>query len=266
MKFLSWNVNGIRAAAAKGFRDWFEREKADFVCLQEVKAFPGQVPPELVHPTGYRSWWAPAQKPGYSGVATFAREEPLHTHTGFAGRFLPSTQTELDAEFDAEGRVLTLEYDRFVLINSYFPNSQREKARLDYKLRFCDRMLQYCKGWEGSGKQVVLCGDYNIAHEEIDLKNPKSNHDNAGFLPEERAWMTRFLGEGFRDVFREANPGAGGHYTWWSYRPGIRARNIGWRLDYHCVSSSLVERVKKVGHQPTVQGSDHCPTLLELKL
>ena len=254
MKLVSWNVNGIRSVQKKGFLKWFEGESPDVVCVQEIKATEDQLEEEILHPHGYHSYWHSAQKPGYSGVATFSKKEPLSVKIGIG----------VD-EIDAEGRVLTTEFPQFMLVNTYFPNSQREHTRLDYKLRFCDQILKYCNKLRKSGKNIVLCGDYNIAHREIDLKNPKTNQDNAGFLPEERAWMDQFLAAGYVDVFREKVADEPYHYTWWSYRPGVRAKNIGWRIDYHCVNEEFSDRVRDSAHQPKVQGSDHCPIILEVK-
>ena len=253
MKLVSWNVNGIRSVHTKGFTKWFESEAADVVCVQEIKATPEQLDEGMLHPLKFHSYWHPAQKPGYSGTAIYSKKEPLSVKIGIG---VP--------EIDAEGRILSAEYVDFTLVNAYFPNSQREHTRLDYKLRFCDEVLKYCNKLRKSGKNVVLCGDYNIAHQEIDLRNPKSNQDNAGFLPEERAWMDKFLKAGYADVFREkvSEPH---HYTWWSYRPGVRAKNVGWRIDYHCVNEEFRDRVKDTQHQPKVLGSDHCPIVLEVK-
>jgi exodeoxyribonuclease III len=253
MKLVSWNVNGIRACGRGGFSDWFGLEKADVVCVQEVKAFPEQVDELLRNPGKYHSYWHCAQKPGYSGVAIFSKKEPLQVTQGIG---IP--------EFDREGRVLIAEYPGIVVINAYFPNSQRDHARLGYKLQFCKRMLEFCNTYVQQGKHVVLCGDFNIAHQEIDLKNPKSNMNNAGFLPEERAWMSQFLEAGYVDTFREFEKG-GGHYTWWSYRPGVREKNIGWRLDYHVVNSELRDRLKSAEIRCDVRGSDHCPVVLNLR-
>jgi exodeoxyribonuclease-3 len=253
MKFLSWNVNGLRSVWQKGFLDWFEREQADFVSLQETKISEEKITHQFRNVSGYQSFWHSAEKPGYSGVAIYSRREPQNVHYGIG-----------DAEIDREGRVLTLEFKDYVLINSYFPNSGRDHERLPFKERFCVKMLEYCKNWVARGRYVILCGDYNIAHQEIDLKNPKSNQNNAGFLPTERAWMTEFLNKGFADPFRlrTLDPG---HYTWWSYRPGVREKNVGWRLDYHCVNNELLDRIQAVTHQPNVKGSDHCPIALEVK-
>ena len=253
MKIISWNVNGIRSAGGKGFAKWFEAVGADIVCIQETKANPEQLDALLLNPLKYHSFWHSAQKPGYSGTAIYSKKEPLSVKNGIG---VPA--------IDNEGRVLVAEYRDFTLINTYFPNSQREHTRLDYKLEFCDQILKYCNRLKKAGKNLVLCGDFNIAHKEIDLKNPKSNQDNAGFLPEERAWMTKFLDAGYVDTFRYFNQEPG-NYTWWSYRPGVREKNIGWRLDYHCVNEEFKDRLKKTTHQCEIKGSDHCPVLLEIK-
>ena len=252
MKLVSWNVNGMRAAIKNGFMDWFRAEKADVVCVQEIKATPDQLDPAVKNIKGYESHWFPAQKLGYSGVGVFTCHKPLSLRCGIG----------VEA-YDNEGRVQTIEYEDFFLVNAYFPNTQRDHARLGFKLKFGDHILRHLNRLRAKRKGVILCGDYNVAHQEIDLKNPKSNRDNAGFLPEERAWMDDFIAAGYHDVFRERVP-EGGHYTWWSYRPGVRARNIGWRIDYHCLSSDLLARVKSVSHQPHIKGSDHCPIVLEL--
>lgn len=254
MKLYSWNVNGIRSVAGKGFSKWLEKSDADVVCVQEVKAFEGQVSPDVRSPAGYRSFWKSAKKPGYSGVATYTRVDPIEVYDGMG-----------NPKFDDEGRVQALEYKNFVLINSYFPNSQREGVRLPYKLEFCAEMLKFTQKFVKKGKNVVLCGDYNIAHREIDLRNPKSNVKNAGFLPEERAWMDHFLSKGgFRDTFRHFEEGPH-HYTWWSYRPGVREKNIGWRIDYFCANEDFIDRMKHATIHPEVRGSDHCPVSIHLK-
>lgn len=270
MKLASWNVNGMRASARNGYRKWFEGQPADLIGLQEIKVRPEQLYDEgmndLAEPPGFTALWNPAEKPGYSGTAIFSRVEPHDVRLGFASAYralglVPPVDV---TEFDAEGRVLVAEFKDWALINAYFPNSQREHTRLDFKLRFCKAMWDLCDAYRKRGTHTVLCGDYNIAHQEIDLRNPKSNQDNAGFLPQERAQMDEYLGRGYVDVFREFEKGPH-HYTWWSYRPGVRAKNVGWRLDYHCVNRELMDRVKGVGHQPQVLGSDHCPVWLELR-
>lgn len=253
VKIFSWNVNGIRAVARKGFNRWFEKEQADIVCVQESKARPEQLEEEVLHPLKYHSYWFSAQKPGYSGVGIYSKKEPLSVKEG------------LDIEeFDSEGRVLSVEYPTFTLVNAYFPNSQREGARLGYKLKFCEAMLKFLEQQRKKGKSLVLCGDYNIAHKPIDLKNPKTNEKNAGYLPEERDWMEKFISHGYVDSFRHFEKGPD-HYTWWSYRPGVRERNIGWRIDYFCVNPEMKDRLKSCVHHPKVMGSDHCPISLEIR-
>lgn len=253
-KLASWNVNGIRAAHRGGFLDWLNGYRPDVVGLQEIKAFPEQLEEPLRLPKGYHALWNPAQKPGYSGTAILSKEEPLDVKTGLG---IP--------KFDSEGRVLVAEFKDFVFVTAYFPNSQRDHSRLGYKLEFCDAMMKYCESARKKGKNFVLCGDFNIAHREIDLRNPKTNVNNAGFLPEERAWMDRFTDAGYVDTFREFEKG-GGHYSWWSYRPGVREKNIGWRLDYHVINPELRDRLKSAEIQPDVAGSDHCPVAMELRV
>lgn len=253
MKLVSWNVNGIRACGKGGFHKWFENENADIVCLQEIKAHPDQLDEQTRQPKKYHAFWNPAQKPGYSGTAIFSKKEPLDIQLGIG-----------DPQFDNEGRVMIVKYPQFTLVNSYFPNSQRDHARLPYKLAFCKKFLGTVEALRKKGENVIMCADWNIAHTEIDLKNPKSNQKNAGFLPEERAWMSEFIKKGYVDVFRQFEPG-GNHYTWWSYRPGVRERNVGWRLDYFLANDGLKDRLKKSYHRNEVFGSDHCPVVMELK-
>lgn len=253
MKIVSWNVNGIRAVQKSGFLDWFDAAGADVVCLQETKAQPDQLTEEVLHPKKYHSFWHSAEKKGYSGVAVYSKKEPREIITGIGAD-----------EFDREGRVLGLDFGSALVFSAYFPNSQRDHARLGYKLKFCEKILGFLQKQVKRGKNIVLCGDYNIAHQEIDLKNPKTNTKNPGFLPEERAWMSHFLENGFVDGFRHFEP-SGGHYTWWSYRPGVREKNIGWRIDYACVNAEFKDRMKSVRHYPDVFGSDHCPVEIVLK-
>jgi exodeoxyribonuclease-3 len=252
MKLLSWNVNGIRACDKAGFLDWLRAEDADVVCLQETKASRDQLHAGLLEPAGYRTYWHSAKKPGYSGVAIYSRTEPRSVREGIGIE-----------KYDSEGRVLIAEYAKFTLVNAYFPNSQRDHARLPYKLAFCRDLLRFCEESRANGRPVVVCGDFNIAHQEIDLRNPKSNVNNAGFLPQERAWMTEYVGAGYVDTFRHFTKDPG-HYTWWSYRPGVREKNIGWRLDYFFAARELAGRLRAAGIQPHVRGSDHCPVSLEL--
>ncbi len=253
MKLFTWNVNGIRAVHGKGFEDWFKKESPDIVALQEVKAHPDQLEDRVVNPAGYHSFWLPAEKRGYSGTAIFTKREPLSIRNGLD---LP--------QFDREGRVLIAEFVDFTLINAYFPNSQRDHARLGYKLEFCTAMRMLMDDLRSRGKNLLLCGDFNIAHKEIDLRNPKQNVNNAGFLPQERAWMDETLNAGYVDAFRNFTPDPN-HYTWWSYRPGVREKNIGWRLDYFVANPELKDRLREVHHHPLVMGSDHCPVELRLK-
>jgi len=253
MRIISWNVNGIRAVEKRGFLDWLEKESPDALCLNETKAEPGQLSPKLVNPRGYRSVWASAKKRGYSGVAIYSKIEPLDV------RFMEN------AEFDCEGRTLAADFKDFTLIAAYFPNSQDAGARLGYKLAFCDAMLRLCNSLVKKGRHIVLCGDYNIAHTPIDLARPKANEGNAGYLPEERAWMDKFTQAGYVDTFRHFHPGETGHYTWWSYMGSARERNVGWRIDYHCVDSAFLPRVQSSIIRPEVEGSDHCPVEIVLE-
>jgi exodeoxyribonuclease-3 len=254
VRLASWNVNGLRAALRAGLLDWLDAERPDALCLQEVKASPGQIATATLERLGYRLYWHPAQRPGYSGVLTLSRREPVSVQRGLGRR-----------DVDREGRVLLAEYPGFVLVNAYFPNSQRDHARLDFKLSFCRSIALRLGALRRAGKHVVICGDYNIAHRPIDLRNPRQNQDNAGFLPEERAWLDRFLKRGWIDCFRHLCDEPE-HYTWWSYRPGVRERNIGWRIDYFCMDEELLPRLARADHQPHVLGSDHCPIRLELDL
>ncbi len=255
MVLYCWNVNGIRAAGRNGFAEWVKGTGADVICVQETKGRPDQVEPELRAPDGYNSVWHPAKRPGYSGVATFFRTE-----------FPPSEVHDLGvAEFDDEGRVQVLSFDGFDLINAYFPNSQPERARLPYKLAFMEALGECCTRIIAEGRGVILCGDLNVAHKEIDLARPKENRDNPGFYPEECNAMDTLLERGLTDSFRHFHPGEPDHYTWWSYRTGARARNLGWRIDYHLVSNDLMGRVKHAGILCDVKGSDHCPVTLTLE-
>lgn len=251
VRLVSWNVNGIRAAAKKGFGNVLADLAPDILAVQETKAHPEQLPKALTAIPGYTPFWHSAEKKGYSGVALYCRREPLEIFTGIG-----------TPEFDREGRVITAEYTGFYLVNCYFPNAQHGLKRLDYKLAF-DRALQEYAAALAQRKTVVICGDFNVAHKEIDLANPKSNVQNPGFTPEERAWMDAFIAAGFTDTFRMFNPNPG-QYTWWSYRFNARARNIGWRIDYFCVDTNSRDRVRESVILPEIMGSDHCPILLEL--
>jgi exodeoxyribonuclease-3 len=254
VRFASWNVNGLRAVLRAGLLDWLDAERPDVACLQEIKAKADQIDPDAFAQRGYRAFWHPAQRPGYSGVLTLSRREPVSVAVGLGRR-----------DVDREGRVLLTEFPELVLVNAYFPNSQRDHARLDYKLSFCHSIARRLGVLRRAGKHVVMCGDFNIAHRAIDLANPRQNENNAGFLPEERAWLDRWLKRGWIDCFRQlcAEPG---HYTWWSQRAGVRARNIGWRIDYFCMDGGLLPKLVRADHQTQVMGSDHCPIRLELDL
>lgn len=253
MKIISWNVNGIRAAHRKGFMDWLRRENPDILCLQETKAHPAQLEEDLVNPPGYQTHWSSAEKKGYSGVALYLREKPLHVSEGIG-----------QAEFDAEGRTLVTEYPDFILYNGYYPNGQHDLGRVPFKLRYSDRVLSHALNTQKQKrKPIILAGDFNTAHKEIDLARPKQNEGNTGFLPEERAWIDKLVGKGFIDIFREFEPGPN-HYTWWSYRAGARQKNIGWRIDYFFITPDLKSQVQKAYLQPQVLGSDHCPVVIEL--
>lgn len=249
MKLISWNVNGLRAVMKKGFMDFFERADADIFCLQEIKLQEGQIEMEL---PGYHAYWNYAEKKGYSGTAVFTKQEPLNVRYGVGLE-----------EHDAEGRLITLEFPDFYLVNSYTPNSQHGLLRLPYRLLWEDRLLLYIQELD-LDKPVILCGDLNVAHEEIDLKNPKANKKNSGFTPEERGKISAFLDSGFVDTFRSFHPEEEGHYSWWSYRSNCREKNVGWRIDYFIVSERLKERLTSASIHSGVYGSDHCPVEVEL--
>ena len=249
MKFISWNVNGLRACEGKGFSDAFARLAADFFCLQETKTQEGQLDLQF---EGYKSYWNYAEKKGYSGTAIFTRHEPLTVSCGLG----------ID-EHDHEGRVITLEMDDFYLVTAYVPNSQDGLRRLDYRMRWEDDFLAYVKRLDES-KPVVICGDMNVAHEEIDLKNPKTNRRNAGFTDEERAKFSTLLANGFTDTFRRLHPDTV-TYSWWSYRFHAREKNAGWRIDYFVVSDRLADKLADAKIHTEILGSDHCPVELDLR-
>ena len=251
MKLISWNVNGLRACLGKGFMDYFDGEQADFFCLQETKMQPGQaeVPAE-----GYRDYWYSAEKKGYSGTAVFARQEPLSVTYGMGNEL-----------HDHEGRLITLEYEQFYLVTVYTPNSQRELTRLMYRMCWEEDFRMYLKKLDAH-KPVIVCGDMNVAHREIDLKNPKTNTNNAGFTPQEREAMTRLLDAGFVDSFRFLYPDVTDAYSWWSYMFKSRERNTGWRIDYFLVSERIKDKITAARIDAHVMGSDHCPVVLEINL
>lgn len=251
MKLVSWNVNGLRACIGKGFLDYFKEVDADIFCIQETKLQQGQVELDL---EGYYDYWNYAVKKGYSGTAVFTKKKPLSVQYGVG----------IEAH-DQEGRVITLEFESFYLVNAYIPNSQRGLARLEYRMTWEDMFKDYLKGLDEK-KPVILCGDLNVAHQEIDLKNPKTNRKNAGFSDEEREKMTTLLDNGFIDSFRSFYPDKEGAYTWWSYFSKARERNIGWRIDYFVVSEGLKDNLKVSEIHDHVMGSDHCPVLLEIDI
>ena len=249
MKFISWNVNGLRACVGKGFMDHFSAMDADFFCLQETKLQAGQIDLPL---EGYHQYWNYAEKKGYSGTAIFAKHPALTVTTGIG---VP--------EHDTEGRVITLEYETFYLVTCYTPNAQRELTRLDYRMEWEAAFLDYLKDLD-SRKPVILCGDLNVAHQPLDLKNPGANKRNAGFTDEERSAFTRLLENGFTDSFRYLYPEKTGAYSWWSYMFNARANNAGWRIDYFVVSNRLADKILEAAIHPDVMGSDHCPVELDL--
>lgn len=250
MKFISWNVNGLRACVQKGFLDFFNSIDADFFCIQESKLQAGQIDLDL---PSYHQYWNYAEKKGYSGTAIFAKNKALSVSYGIGIE-----------EHDKEGRVITLEYDNFYLVTCYTPNSQNELKRLPYRMQWDDDFREYLKTLDAK-KPVVLCGDLNVAHNEIDLKNPKTNRKNAGFSDEERAKMTELLGSGFTDTFRYFYPDAEGIYSWWSYRFKAREKNAGWRIDYFITSKRINDKLKKAAIHTDVLGSDHCPVEVDIE-
>jgi len=254
IEILCWNVNGIRAVERKGFLPWLSQKSPDILCLQEIKAQAAQLPPEIHQPPGYHAYWDFPVRKGYSGVATFTRVEPAVVKNGFGIE-----------KFDVEGRVITARYPRFTLLNVYFPNGKASQERLDYKMDFYDAFLDFVEPLRAGGQRLIVCGDFNTAHNEIDLARPRENETVSGFLPVEREWMDRFVARGFVDAFRHFNREPH-HYTWWSMRTGARARNIGWRLDYFFVTGDLLDSVTEASILPDVMGSDHCPVAIRLRL
>lgn len=251
MKCVSWNVNGIRACLQKGFLEYFNEVDADIFCLQETKCQDGQVSLDL---PGYHQYWNYAEKKGYSGTAIFTKKEPLEVTYGMGL-----------AEYDTEGRVITLEFEEFFMVTVYTPNAQSELARIDYRMAWEDVFRGYLKGLETS-KPVIVCGDLNVAYQEIDLKNPKTNRGNAGFSDEERGKFGELVEVGFIDTFRHFYPDLEGAYSWWSYRFKAREKNAGWRIDYFLVSESLKEKLVDSQIHKDILGSDHCPVMLEINL
>lgn len=254
LTLLSWNVNGIRAAAKKGFLEWFEKESPDILCIQETKAWEEQLDESLTNVKDYHSYFAEAYKKGYSGVVTYTKEKPLSVKTGFGIE-----------EFDNEGRIVITEYKEFILFNIYFPNGKAHAERLKYKMDFYEAFQKHVVKLAKKGKKIIICGDVNTAHKEIDLARPKPNEKVSGFLPEERAWMDRFFADGFIDTLRMFNdkPEV---YTWWDVFTRARDRNVGWRIDYFFISENLKKNITDAFTMPDVMGSDHCPVGIKIKL
>ena len=252
IKMISWNVNGIRAVCRKNFMDWFINEKPDILCFQETKAQDEQIPEEIATASGYELYISSAERKGYSGVAVLTNQKIIQFNKGFGIE-----------KFDSEGRVLELEFSGVTLFNIYFPNGRLSNERLQYKMDFYDSFLEYADGLKALGKKIIICGDLNTAHKEIDLAHPKSNEKRSGFLPEERAWIDKFVSHGYVDTFRIFVK-EGGHYSWWDVRTRARDRDIGWRLDYFFVSEDLADNVKSAFILKDVVGSDHCPVGIEI--
>ena len=252
MKLFSWNVNGVRAIEKKGFLDWFSSESPDILCIQETKAKFEQLPDTLQHIDGYFSYWHSAEKLGYSGVATFSKKEPLHVQYGLG----------ID-KYDKEGRVIITEFENFLLYNIYFPNGQKDEIRLQYKLDFYDDLLKILDDQVASGNNVIVAGDWNTAHKEIDLANPKANANYSGFMPVERAQLDTYIDHGYVDSFRLFHDEAD-RYSWWTYRFGARQRNIGWRIDYFFTNQEFADNISDADIHEDVMGSDHCPVSIEL--
>ncbi len=251
MKIISWNVNGIRAAEKKGFLDWLELEKPDVIGVQEIKAMEDQLSEELKTPKGYVSYFNSAERKGYSGTGLFSRHRPVAISSGLGV-----------AEFDTEGRTQAIDFGDFILFNIYFPNGKRSMERLEYKLEFYDEALELFDRLVGEGRKVIVTGDFNTAHHPIDLARPAENEKISGFMPIERQWLDKLVERGYSDCFRQFNNDPH-NYTWWSMRSGARPRNIGWRIDYFFCSQNAQGLIKNCYHMPEVQGSDHCPIVLE---
>jgi exodeoxyribonuclease-3 len=254
MKILSWNINGIRAADKKGLFDWFKEELPTLLCLQEIKALPEQVPSHLKNIPGYHIYFNSAKRKGYSGVATFSKQKPVDVKYGFGIE-----------KFDNEGRVLLIVYPSFMLFNIYFPNGKKNQERLNYKMDFYDTFLSIADNYKAEGKNIVVCGDFNTAHKEIDLARPKENEKISGFLPIERAWIDTFIDHGYIDTFRQFNKDPE-QYSWWDMKTRARERNIGWRIDYIFVNKEFIKYVKKAFILQDVMGSDHCPIGIEIEV
>jgi exodeoxyribonuclease III len=254
MKLISWNVNGIRAVDKKGFFNFFQKEKPDILCLQEIKATLEQLPPHLKNTPGYNIYINSAERKGYSGVATYTKSKPINIKKGFGIE-----------KFDSEGRILIMEYQGFTLFNIYFPNGKKNQERLDHKLNFYDTFLGYADNIKAEGQNIVVCGDFNTAHKEIDLARPKENEKISGFLPIERAWIDIFIDHGYIDTFRYFNKKPE-QYSWWDMKTNARERNVGWRIDYFFVNKEFIKHVKNAFIMQDIIGSDHCPVGIELEV
>jgi len=253
MKIYSWNINGLRAVMKKGFLEWIKEENPDILCIQETKLQEDKLEDNFTNIDGYHSYFSFAEKKGYSGVATYTKMKPLSIKHGIGIE-----------KFDSEGRILETEFETFTLLNIYFPNGQMNEDRLNYKMEFYDALLEYCNSLVSEGKKLIICGDYNTAHTDMDIKNAKANEKTSGFLPMERAWLDKFIKSGYTDSFRYINPDKI-QYSWWSYMFKARERNVGWRIDYHFVSDNLLPYVSDAKILNEVTGSDHCPVLIEIK-
>ena len=254
IKVLCWNVNGIRAARRSGFLEWLDKKSPDVLCIQETKAHPEQLDKELREPAGYHTYWNYPERKGYSGVATFSKEEPIKVQNGFG---FP--------EFDMEGRVIISEHPGFTLFNVYFPNGKKNEERLSYKLRFYDAFLDFIEPLRQKGSNLVICGDFNTAHKEIDIARPKENEKISGFLPIEREWLDKLVAHGYSDTFRYFNKEPN-QYTWWDLKTRARERNVGWRIDYFFVTENMTKSISRAYIMPEVMGSDHCPIGISLEL
>ena len=254
IRLFCWNVNGIRSIKNKGFLEWLDSEPLDVLAVQETKAHPDQLDDDLKSPAGYHTYWNYPDRKGYSGVALYTREKPVKVNYGLG-----------DSKLELEGRVIEAEYPGFTLFNIYYPNGKKDQERLDYKMAFYDDFLKYADSLRKAGKKLVICGDVNTAHKEIDLARPKENSKISGFLPIEREWIDKFVSNGYVDTFRQFNKEPD-QYTWWDMKSGARARNVGWRIDYFFVSEDLLPSVKDAFIMPDVTGSDHCPIGLVLEL
>lgn len=254
IKIISWNINGIRAVVKKGLWDKMREMKADIYCLQEVKAKPEQLTLGLDYPTEYQGYWNPAKRPGYSGVATFSKNEPRQVIVG-----------DRDNDWDDEGRVIVTKFDEFTLLNVYFPNGKRDRGRLMYKMEFYEYFLKYINKLRENGEKIIFCGDVNTAHEEIDLARPKDNELISGFMEIERKWIDKVIKNGYVDTFRMFNKNPN-NYSWWSQRGGARKRNVGWRIDYFFADKDIAKKITNAFILPEMQGSDHCPIGIELEI